>query len=217
MRPRFQPIKTLFLSVFFLFALEQAGLADDAFGRQVSSLPPLTDPIASTRGNGIYGRFDGPWSPRFSALYEYQSQASIHRVGVEASLLYLQSIGAYLRGRLAPGEENLKFSPLLSLGLELEPFFLLRWQNGKEVGPALLDLVVDSIGLHAGLALKLPEGSQEMLSFGAEIGLGAGLPLMGQAEGLWLRTHAALLTGSQVSALIGLRLEWQMFVGDPTP
>ena len=187
--------------------------AADAFGESQSQLPRAEDALKNSKGDGVYARFTAPWALRVAPLYEYQLQGKIHRVGFEGSLSYLQSVGGYLRSRLAVGEQNLNYSPLFSGGLELQPLFLIRWSNGKERGPAFRDLLLDSIGLRGGVALQLHETSRQSATAAAEVALGFGVPLMGTAEGAWLRSNFTLLAGQRIRTLFGIQLEWQLFVG----
>ncbi len=83
---------------FFASALvvnTSSALADEAFGESQSALPRTRDALEGAKGDGVYGRFETPWALRVAPLYEYQAPSSIHRLGIEGSVSYLQSAGFY--------------------------------------------------------------------------------------------------------------------------
>ena len=81
------------------------------------------------------------------------------------------------------------------------------------MGPAFLDLTVDSFSLNFG-GYYAHTNTAKTHRGGLEVGLGFGIPLTGKAPGPWLRTKANFLTGgNSEGATIWVLVDWQFFVG----
>jgi hypothetical protein len=77
-----------------------------------------------------------------------------------------------------------------ALGIDVRPLFLPRFALDLQQGPALLDLTLDSLSLSAGAYVAQPEGAAFADEHGFDLGLGFGVPLCGEARGLWLEARA---------------------------
>jgi hypothetical protein len=81
---------------------------------------------------------------------------------------------------------------VLAAGLELRPLFLFRWLKGHETSRAMLDLLVDSIGLELGAAFQQPYGTSFESRPALQLGLMLEVPLFAKASGPWLAFHGGV-------------------------
>ena len=138
--------------------------------------------------DGVYGRFDGALALAVSAGAELEAGEA--RGALKLSAHYLWTAGAYLRYSDAFGHQDAQPARVASLGIDVRPLFLPRFARDKEHGPAWLDLALDSFSLSAGAYFAKPHAGDFGDVRGFETGLGFGVPLCGQARGLWLDARA---------------------------
>lgn len=181
------------------------GLASSPASAQ-SSLP------ARKGGDGVHGRFDGDLAWSLGAGAEVGFSPASPRLMATAALRYYSFIGWYGSYR-----ESLRdVDPVVrgvSTGILLEPLFLLRWSRGASTESPFWDLTIDSFGVSVGAHFEQAQDTGFGTLRGLEAGVGGGIPLMGSAQGLWLRGRAHL-RGSEDRALepvLWLTLEWQGF------
>jgi hypothetical protein len=161
---------------------DEAAYADEAApaARRVHAPLPGYD--------GVYGRFDGTLALAASAGAELEGGEA--RGALKLSAHYLWTAGAYVRYSDAFGSEDLRPARVASLGIDVRPLFLPRFALDKEHGPAWLDLALDSFSLSAGAYFAAPRQGDFGDVRGFETGLGLGVPLCGEARGLWLDARA---------------------------
>lgn len=152
-------------------------------------------------GDGVYGRFAGDITFALGAGAELGdgSRAALltralfyHTAGVTAG--YVDALG---------GEREL--TRALDFGLEVRPLFLPRWALDGQSGSALLDLTLDSLALGAGASFGQLNGQEFSKFLGVQATLGFGVPLFGNAEGLWLEargTYRSELPGNGLSGTV---------------
>lgn len=138
--------------------------------------------------DGVYGRFDG--SLALAASLGAELEAGEPRGALKLSAHYLWTAGVYARYSDAFGSADARPARVASLGVDVRPLFLPRFALDTEHGPAFLDLALDSVSLNAGayFAQPLPRDFGDERGF--EAGVGFGLPLCGEARGLWLDARA---------------------------
>src|SRR5690606_23630613 len=100
----------------------------------------------------------------------------------------------------------------LSMGVSLSPLFLLRFPRSWETGSALFDLTLDSLALTAGAVLAEPVDGMLFEKPMGEFGLQVGVPLLGKANGLWLRTRGQFTAGPDAGGAAWIWFSWQGFV-----
>lgn len=170
--------------------------------------------------DGVYGRFDGDVALSVGAGTEIALDPSHPRWLGSLALRYYSLVGVYATYRESFDDDDL-FRRGLSAGLLVEPLFLLRWTRAESGASAFWDLVIDSLGVSAGAALLQPRGEDffDPRGRGVELGLGLGVPLLGWAEGAWLRTRGLVRWSDDGSAdtAVWLTLEWQSFFESPLP
>jgi hypothetical protein len=142
----------------------------------------------SPGSDGVYGRFDGNIDLGLAAGVELE--AGEPRASLRASGHYLSSAGVYLRYEEGFGSNDLRPRRALALGIDVRPLFLPRFALDMQHGPALLDLTLDSLSLSAGAYLAQPPLDSFGEERGFDLGLGVGVPLCGEARGLWLEARA---------------------------
>jgi hypothetical protein len=138
--------------------------------------------------DGVYGRLDGSLALALSAGAELE--AGEPRGAFRLSAHYLWTAGVYARYSDAFGSAERRPSRALSFGIDARPLFLPRFALDLEQGPAVLDLALDSLSLTAGAYFAEPPGADFGDERGFETGLGFGVPLLGEAKGLWLDARA---------------------------
>lgn len=177
----------------------------------VHGLSPDDDPLArGGRGDGVYGRFDGDFSLSLGA--GAQADFSVEQVLAQAYLAFrvYQLAGVY--HTYAQGFSGGTLERTVSAGLLLEPLFLFRWSNDMQSGHPFWDLTLDSLSLSVGAHWDEPVEGRFGDASGVEAGLGFGVPLLGDANGPWIRARGLLLSRPNgAAAAAWLRLEWQWF------
>lgn len=142
----------------------------------------------SPGSDGVYGRFDGNIDLGLAAGVELE--AGEPRAALRASGHYLSSAGAYLRYEEGFGTNDVRPLRALAFGIDVRPLFLPRFALDLQQGPALLDLTLDSLSLSAGAYVAEPVLGAFAEERGFDLGLGFGVPLCGEARGLWLEARA---------------------------
>jgi hypothetical protein len=193
------------------------------------------DALAGGLEDATYGRVEGDLTLVAGAGGVVAPRGP--RGEAELRVRYLESVGifaAYEDGPFfASQAEPARF---FLAGAEVRPLFLFRWLKGHETSHAVLDLVIDSIGLEFGATFAQPAGGGFASSPGVEVGLGSEVPVLGRGTGLWVGlrgglrwSEAALATGTirsadDRSAYVALTFAWhQVFaahladVGDEAP
>lgn len=162
-------------------------------GSAVVSLAPNTNAagwtIPSAFEDGVYGRLKGNLELSLKLGRQIPlSPIETAAISVGTSLHYYSMLGLTLdlHDNWEKEASSLRRG---ALGLELRPLFLPRWLLGRETGPALLDLTVDSMAAGWGIDV-LQSGNNAPWSSGSWLSLGAGLPLLGTAWGPWLEVRA---------------------------
>jgi len=156
-------------------------------------------------GDGAYGRFDGDLDLGFGAGAAAYFVTEDIAFALRATAHWYSTAGLYLSYSESLGAEVVERRA--GLGIELEPLFLVRWSQGLETGPALLDLTLDSLSLGAGYLLADPVGRGFASRHGVELSLGFGVPLLATAAGPWLEARAGWFlpeSGREVSAVVFL-------------
>ena len=138
--------------------------------------------------DGVYGRFDGLLALAASAGAELEGGEP--RGALKLSAHYLWTAGVYARYSDAFGQAEQRPRRVASLGVDVRPLFLPRFALNDEHGPAWLDLTLDSLSLNAGAYFAQPQQGDFGDQRGFEAGLGFGVPLCGEAHGVWLDARA---------------------------
>lgn len=147
-------------------------------------------PFDDATSDGVYDRFDGPFTLGAGAGVERAGGAL--RGAARASLHYFWTAGVYA-GYSRPFSGNGgPFGDALALGVSFRPLFLPRWAKDMERGPALADLALDSLSLDLGAFWRKPDAGAFGSQRGFEASLGFGVPLFGRASGLWLAARGTL-------------------------
>jgi hypothetical protein len=185
--------------------------AHPAHAQGGSVRPPGT---ARSSGDGVYGRFDGDLDLGLSLGAEFGS-AGHAAPALRGSAHYFSVAGVYASGRIKAGDESAP--SLFGLGVELRPLFMPRWAKGYETGPALLDLMLDSlcVSLGAFWAQRAAPALEPNRGFDAQLGFG--VPLLATAVGPWLEARGALRypDGADREEALILALSWHGFVTTP--
>jgi hypothetical protein len=148
-------------------------------------------------GDGAYGRLDG------DVLFIGSLGPGIEAGGVffetHVALLYLQSVGPYVRYTEGFGQDELRIQRSVGLGFEGRPLFLARYALDLEKGPPHLDLFADSFALIAGLFWSAPgpvpgiprrERGELQLEPGLELGVGLEVPILPTGNGPFVGVQA---------------------------
>jgi hypothetical protein len=196
--------------VALVFISAPAGAAD-AFGERTTSTPALARVEPETAsGDGVYGRLAGDLTLAAAAGVEVDFSSSMARPLFMATARYFSTVGVYgvLREGIASDDDAER---ILGTGVLVEPLFVARAVKNMQQGPAFWDLALDSVGLNFGVFWAEPMGGDLGDQRGAELGLGAGLPLLGTAAGPWLRVNGQLRwdEASSASTSLWVTLEWR--------
>lgn len=177
-----------------------------AFGTRTAGAVRSVDPDANHHeGDGAYGRFDGDLDLGLGVGPSVALNSDDTGLAVRGTAFWYSTVGLDLAY-----SETLTRAPdlerRLGVGLGLRPLFLIRWSQALETGPAVLDLALDSLTLGAGANFStLPgRGFGSRTSF--EMTLGAGVPLLGSAQGPWVELRAALSLPSPEKGEAGMML-----------
>ncbi len=168
---------------------------------------------AESMADGVYGRFEGDVSLSAAAGIEVDVRSPAPRPMVLTTARFYQAIG--LQAGLSQAIDNGdRMERVGTLGVLVEPLFLVRWSNDDETLRPTWDLFVDSWALHLGAFLAEPRGGNFGETAGLDVGLGAGVPLLGWADGPWLRFRGSLRASPTDSAtgVFQLLFEWQSFL-----
>ena len=139
--------------------------------------------------DGIYGRLDGDLDLGLGL------GAEVGRPGVlgaaRFTLHYFWTAGIYAAyaDAFRPSATTQRHA---SVGVHIKPLFVPRWSQGWEQGPALLDLVLDSLALGVGAYWSEPRGHRFGHERGLEASLGLGWPVLSSARGPWLELSGTL-------------------------
>lgn len=145
-------------------------------------LTPMT--AMSETSDGAYGRIDGDAALQvdIGAGADGKKTATVTRITVR----YLQTAGLYTTWLMHPGSDPThRWSG--SVGVELRPLFLPRFLKNMETGPPTLDLALDSLSLRMGPVMA-SRGPFAHGTPGFEFDIGAGIPIGGRVDGLWINT-----------------------------
>lgn len=169
------------------------------------------------KGDGLYGRMRGDLSYRFELGTLYDFETKTFRPRALAQLSAYQTVGLYAAlSQSVAARDPIERS--LSLGVTFTPLFLWRWSTARQIGSAFWDLLIDSLGVGAGVVLTEPRGGTFAQEPGFEVGLVCGVPLFARANGLWLRFRGDAATGrppiadqDRVEGTFSMTLAWEGF------
>ena len=173
----------------------------------------IVDPVRTPSTDGVYGRLEGDITYA-SAIGVGLPLSALEepRVALRASAHYFWTFGIYgTYSNALRTDAVLESHPRSShaLGVELRPLFAPRWILNLEQGPPHLDLILDSLSVGFGTYWthgfrKPAEGAH-----GAELNLGAGIPLFRRANGPWLELRGRKRWAtSGPSQMLLLQLSW---------
>lgn len=204
--------KVLWLLLLALAHFPAQAHAESAFGPTRGTVRRIESPDPNTpRGDGVYGRFNGDVSLQIGAGVEGDFRQPSFRPLVLGSVSLYQTLGAYATYRESVARSD-PWARVTSLGLMVSPLFLIRWPRSWETGSPTWDLTVDSLALIGGVSFPEVKGQGLFGAPTAEFGLEIGVPLLGRANGLFLRTRAQLTTGDDIAPAAFLWLSWQGFM-----
>jgi hypothetical protein len=156
-----------------------------------SALGVAATPARGAQPDATYGRIQGD----LTAVVGAGATVADRGVRGEAELRvrYLETAGLFASYEDAPllgsaAEPRRVFAT----GLEVRPLFLFRWLKGREASRAMLDLVLDSLGLELGAAFQQPAGTSFVSRPALQFGLMAEVPLFARATGAWLAVHGGV-------------------------
>ncbi|MDX2054408.1 MAG: hypothetical protein SFV15_18550 [Polyangiaceae bacterium] len=152
---------------------------------------------SSTTSDGVYGRFDGDLdlSLRAGPHISFGEPGTRLVLGAEGHIFWTLGVYANYEETLSKQTSGAGVDRAGSLGMLLRPLFLLRWREDLERGPAVLDLTLDSLTLGAGGFATTPSGKTFGDGGGGEVWLEFGVPLLGEANGVWLMAQSGLRSG----------------------
>jgi len=181
-----------------------------------SQLPGEISPSDATGGlDGVYGRFDGDLDLGLALGAELESE--VERLLVAASAHYFWTAGLYGTYREAVGDDRdtVPGRRLFSVGVDVRPLFIPRWSFDWQTGPAILDLMLDSISASGGAYFAPSDEGAARRGF--EATFGAGIPLFGTAAGPWLslRYDMRFPEAGAHSSSVWMMLSWHVFVSTP--
>lgn len=178
--------------------------AEPAFGEETTS--PVKNEVRGLRGHGdgTYGRLDGDLDLGLGlgALVDLEHGEPGAAARVSGHWFFMA--GAYLSYADAFGTA-LDPQRRLGVGIDLRPLFLPRWTQDWEKGPAILDLMLDSLSLGVGASFDQPQGDEFGTRRSFEASFGFGVPLAGRGPGPWLEARGALAwpnTGERSETLL---------------
>jgi hypothetical protein len=181
-----------------------AARAEPAFGAETTA--KVGNEVAGNRGHGdgTYGRLDGDLDLGLGlgALVDLDHGEPGAAARVSAHWFFMA--GAYVSYADAFGTA-LDPKRRLGVGIDLRPLFLPRWTQNWEQGPAILDLMLDSLSLGLGASFDQPQGESFGVRRAFEASLGFGVPLAGRGPGPWLEARGALAwpnTGERSETLL---------------
>ena len=179
-------------------------------------------PARADGGDGLYGRFDGDVELRVQAGAAFAAGGPSLAAGVAA--LYLSTAGVYVHYTDALGSDAPRVSRSVATGFHLAPLFFARYATNRELGPAFVDLLVDSLGFELGACWSAPLHAPWDLHPGLEAALDVSVPLLPRSSGPFVGLRGALRwrpvdftagsPGNPVDhgALLSLTLGWHQVV-----
>lgn len=186
--------------------------AESAFGPTKGTVRRIESPEPNApRGDGVYGRFNGDLSLQVGAGVEGDFRGPTFRPLLLGTASVYQTLSVYGSYREAFSDSD-PLDRVVSAGLMVSPLFLIRWPRSFETGAATWDLTVDSLAVVGGVAFPQERGRDLFARPAAEFGVEFGVPLLGRANGLFLRSRGKLTTGEQLAPSVWLWLSWQGFV-----
>src|SRR5690606_12451233 len=102
---------------------------------------------------------------------------------------YLYMAGIYVEAAVPVDDSSVSWTG--AAGIDLRPLFLPRWALDLERGPAFVDLLLDSLALSGGAYAQQFELAERARLWGVQAELGAAIPLMAHAHGLWIHLRAS--------------------------
>jgi hypothetical protein len=149
--------------------------------------------------DGLYGRFEGDLDLSLATGVELLRNGP----GAAASFraFYLETAGLYVTYASSFGNRSAVPPRSLGVGVGLRPFFIPRWGNDLDRGPAIVDLTLDATTFDVGVLWAADQAGSFTQAAGIELGVGTEVPLTGQAAGPWLGVRGALRwRGSELAA-----------------
>lgn len=183
------------------------------------------------RDDGAFGRFDGRWTIVADASIGARLGPGQIVAGGDLRLRWFDTLGVVVgyEGALTGSPTSSAASAHTGLAaIELRPFFPARFLQGMESSSPTPELVLDSLGLEVGALFgsRAAGDTTPGAQVGLLLGVGAELPLMAYASGLFLRFDASLrwagdgLRGAEIdssrAAVISLALSWHQVVPQST-
>lgn len=186
--------------------------AETAFGPTHGTVERIDSPEPGrVEGDGVYGRFNGDLSLQIGGGLESDFVKPTFRPLLIGDISVYQTIGLYGAFRESVASSD-PWQRALSTGLVLSPLFLVRWPRAWESGAATWDLAVDSLSIVGGVSFVQESAKPLFDSPRAELGLQVGVPLLGRANGLFLRARGQVTSGEQWAPAAWLWISWQGFV-----
>jgi hypothetical protein len=145
---------------------------------------------SSSATDGVYGRFDGDLDLSLAAGVELLRGGP--GATAMARAIYLGTASVYVGYATSFGDLSAVPPRSFGFGVGLRPFFLPRWANDRERGPAILDLTIDATTFDLGVLWSADQLGHFNQAAGFEFAIGTEVPLIGQAEGPWLGVRGAL-------------------------
>jgi len=214
------PVTVLVLSLCrAAFAQEEDGETGwDPSGRTTSRVEGEVGVPESTRGDGVYGRFDGDLELALGGGVELDDGGQ--RATAKLSLHYFSMMGVSSSFAERVGGDGAE--RVVTVGVDLRPAFIPRWSRAMQEGPGFVDLLVDSISLGVGAFWATPDAGDFGDSRGFELSGGLGVPLLGRAPGPWLEARAlgrwpeqSATESGRGEAVALVLLSWHAFVLTP--
>ena len=140
--------------------------------------------------DSAYGRFEGDLDLSLAAGAELV-RGGAGAVAI-ARAFYLETAGLYVAYGSSFGNLSAVPPRSLGIGVGLRPFFIPRWGNDLDQGPAILDLTFDATTFEMGVLWAADQDGHFTQAAGIELALGTEVPLTGQAAGPWMGVRAAL-------------------------
>ncbi len=163
-----------------------------------------TDARAVEGEDTSYGRIDGDLSGSAGVGATFGPRGP--RASVDLRLRYLWHAGVFATYEDGPlfgsaAEPRRAFAT----GVEMRPFFIVRWLQGLQSGNAYLDMTIDSLALELGAVFLQPAGSKFGSKPGLQLGVGMEIPVLPRATGPVIGVHGGVRWSD--SALGGQVLE----------
>jgi hypothetical protein len=148
------------------------------------------DAAKASTTDGLYGRFDGDLDLSLAVGPELVRNGP--GAAAIARAFFLETAGLYVAYGTSFGNFDAVPPRSFGLGVGLRPFFIPRWGNDLDRGPAIVDLTLDATTFDMGVLWAADQGGSFTQAAGIELGLGTEVPLAGQAAGPWIGVRGAL-------------------------